>query len=83
MVLELREVWRSLGDDAVRLALGLPGRVSGCHALAPQQNRPATRRPPMRVRSQVNSQCGELSTNNLEKMVEYNIIYRYGTGLKL
>jgi len=42
MVLELREVWRSLGDDAVRLALGLPGRVTGCHALSPQQNRQAT-----------------------------------------
>ena len=36
----------------------------------------------MRVRSQVNSQCGELSTNNLEKLVEYNMGYLYGTGLR-
>ena len=38
---------------------------------------------PMRVRSQANSQWGELSANNLGNLVEYNIIYLYGIGLKL
>jgi hypothetical protein len=37
----------------------------------------------MRVRSQANSQWGELSANNLGNLVEYNIIYLYGIGLKL